>query len=131
MTASRSPPGAVNSVPVAMFAIRAILFTLTGPGGLAMAGIRLKGEPYPPLWLALGHGAGGVAGFVALGYAWLSGGIPDPAQHAFYAFVVAALGDTTLLGLYHLQKGPLPVWMVLGHGSVGLAGLALLWAAVM
>src|SRR5947208_2228666 len=52
--------------------VAAILFTLTALGGLLLAGIRLKGEPYPPLWLALGHGAGGAAGFAALGYAWSS-----------------------------------------------------------
>src|SRR5262245_26213144 len=103
--------------------IAAVLFTLTALGGAGLAGIRLKGEPYPPLWLALGHGAGGLAGFVALGYTWSSAGIPDLAQYAFYAFVAAALGGATLLGLFHLRERPLPVWMVLGHGAVGLAGL--------
>ena len=111
--------------------IAAVLFSLTALGGLAMAGIRLRGAPYPPLWLALGHGAGGAAGFAALGHAWSSAGIPELAQYALYAFVAAALGGVTLLGGFHLQKKPLPVWMVLGHGAVGLAGVALLWAGVM
>jgi hypothetical protein len=110
--------------------IAAVLFTLTALGGVVLAGIRLKGNPYPPLWLALGHGAGGVAGFVALGYAWASLGIPDLARFAFWVFVAAALGGVTLLTLFHLRRKPLPVWMVLGHGVVGLAGVALLWAGV-
>jgi hypothetical protein len=111
--------------------IAAVLFTLTALGGLAMAAIRLRGEPYPPLWLALGHGAGAAAGMVALGYAWSSAGVPQLAQYAFYTFAAAAAGGATLLGLFHLQKRPLPVWMALGHGAVGLAGLALLWAGVL
>src|SRR4051812_49356608 len=97
----------------------AILFTLTALGGLAMAGIRLKGAPYPPLWLALGHGAGGIAGFAALGYAWAATGIPQLAQWACYVLVAASLGGLGLLTLFHLQKKPLPVWMVLGHGAIG------------
>jgi hypothetical protein len=111
--------------------IAAVLVTLTALGGAVLAGIRLRGEPYPPLWLALGHGAGGVAGFAALGYAWSSAGIDDLARYSFYLFVAAALGGATLLTAFHLRKKPLPIWMVLGHGAVGLAGVALLWAAVM
>lgn len=110
----------------------AVLFTLTALGGAVMAGIRLKGEPYPPLWLALGHGAGGVAGLAAmLGYAWSSTGVPDLVQYAFYTFAATAVGGVGLFTLFHLRGKPLPVGMMLGHGAVALAGLALLWTVVL
>ena len=41
-------------------------------------------------------------------------------------FALAALGGLTLFLGFHLRQKPLPVWMILGHGLVGIAGVVLL-----
>jgi hypothetical protein len=111
--------------------LAAILFSVAALIGMLMAGIRLRGAPHPPASLALVHGVFAVSGFGALGYAWMqSGSLPGLAEWAFGVFVLAALGGLTLLGAFHLRGRPLPVWMVIGHGAVALAGLGLLIASV-
>jgi hypothetical protein len=43
-----------------------ILFAVAAVGGIVLALIRFKGKPYPPMALALVHGAVAAAGLVAL-----------------------------------------------------------------
>jgi len=108
----------------------AILFGVTALGGFYLLIVRLQGSPRPPTWLALGHGAFAVGGFVALLVHGLQAGLPPLAQYAFGAFILAALGGLTLFFFFHMAGKELPVPLILGHGLVGLAGLALLVASV-
>ena len=60
----------------------AIVLALAAVGGLTLAVIRLRGAPWPPLWMALGHGAVAATGVGLLIYAAVSTGIPDSGQVA-------------------------------------------------
>ena len=111
-------------------ALACILFTLTALGGAVLAAIRLRGAPWPPLWLALGHGAAAALAFAALGYQAATRGLYGLAQIAAGVLVLAALGGATLLLGFHLRNKPLPVALVVGHGAIAIAGVALLWWSV-
>jgi hypothetical protein len=105
----------------------AIVLALAAAGGLVLAVIRLKGEPWPPLWLALGHGAIAATGIGLLVYAAMSPvGIPRLAQIALGIFVLAALGGAVLFFGFHMRRKPLPIPFVLGHGLIAAVGLVLL-----
>lgn len=107
--------------------IAAIVLTLAAVGGLTLAVIRLRGAPWPPLWLALGHGAIAATGVALLIYAaWSPEGIPTLAQVALGVFILAALGGTVLLLGFHLRSKALPIPIVLGHGLIAATGLVLL-----
>ena len=106
-----------------------ILFVLAAIGGAVLAAIRLSGQPYPPLWLALGHGAIAASGVAALGYAEATQTLPTLAHVALGMFVLTALGGATLLGLFHLQGRPLPIPLVLAHGGLASASLITLLIA--
>jgi hypothetical protein len=96
-----------------------------------MLAIRLSGIPRPPTWLALGHGAIAATGIVLLINAAVNPGIPAMAQVALGLIVIAALGGISIFMLYHLKALPLPIPMVIGHGTLALTGVTLLWASVL
>jgi hypothetical protein len=96
-----------------------------------MLAIRLSGIPRPPTWLALGHGAIAATGIVLLINAAVNPGIPAMAQVALGLMVIAALGGISIFMLYHLKALPLPIPMVIGHGTLALTGVTLLWASVL
>ena len=104
----------------------AIVLALAALGGLTLAVIRLRGAPWPPLWMALGHGAVAATGVGLLIYAAASTGIPTLAQVALATFVLAALGGAVLLLGFHLRSKPLPIPFVLAHGLIAAIGYVLL-----
>jgi len=106
------------NVALALFAIAAV-------GGIVLAVIRFKGKPYPPLGLALVHGAVAAAGLVMLIalVAQSSGG--SSAKTALVLFVVAALGGFALF-FHHVRKVALPVWLVVVHALVAVAAFLIL-----
>jgi len=106
------------NVALALFAIAAV-------GGIVLAVIRFKGKPYPPLGLALVHGAVAAAGLVTLIalVAQSSGG--SSAKTALALFVVAALGGFALF-FHHVRKVALPVWLVVVHALVAVAAFLIL-----
>ena len=110
--------------------LAAIILTLAALGGALMAGIRLRGSPWPPMWLAAGHGVIAATGLTILIYGALSPGIPTLAQVALAVLVLAALGGAAIFLLYHLKSRPLPIPLVLGHGIIALSGLAMLWVSI-
>jgi hypothetical protein len=57
-------------------AAAATVLVFAALGGVTIAGIRLKGVPRPPTWLAIGHGAIAAIGVGLLIYAAASSGIP-------------------------------------------------------
>ena len=107
-------------------ATAAILLALAALGGLTLAVIRFRGAPWPPLWLALGHGAVAAAGVGFLIYAAVAQGIPVMAQVALGIFILAALGGAVLLLGFHLRSKALPIPFVLAHGLIAATGLVLL-----
>jgi predicted membrane channel-forming protein YqfA (hemolysin III family) len=110
----------------------AVLFALAALGGLAMVGLRVGNKQNPPMALAVGHGVIAAAGLVMLIYSVFTATAPVPqtANWATGVFVVAALGGIGLFTLFHLRGRLLPVWMMLGHGAVAIAGFVLLLLAI-
>src|SRR4051812_8090128 len=108
----------------------AIVLVLAALGGATMAIIRLSGTPRPPLWMAIGHGLIAATGVILLAYAAATTGIPYLAQIALGLVILAALGGLTLFIGFDLQKKPLPIPLVLGHGLIALAGVICLLIAV-
>ena len=109
--------------------LAAILFTLTALGGAVAASYPLRGLGRPPTWLALGHGAVAVGSFVALVYAATSG-LSEVAQIALTFLLLAAAGGATLFLGFHLRSRPLPLILVVAHGLLAIAGVALLWYSI-
>jgi hypothetical protein len=103
-----------------------IALALAAVGGLTLAVIRLRGAPWPPLWMALGHGVVAAAGLALLIYAAISTEIPGLAQVALAIFVLAALGGALLLLGFHLRSKALPIPLVLGHGLIAATAFVLL-----
>jgi hypothetical protein len=103
-----------------------IVLVLAALGGLTLAAIRLGGAPWPPLWLALVHGAVAATGVGILIYAALTQEVPGMVQAALGLFILAALGGVVLLVGFHLRSKPLPIAFVLGHGMIAATGLVLL-----
>jgi hypothetical protein len=105
----------------------AIVLALAALGGLTLAIIRLRGAPWPPTWLALVHGVVATTGVGLLLYAAMSpAGISRMAQIAMGIFVLAALGGAVMFLGFHLNRKPLPIPLVLGHGLIAVTGYVLL-----
>ncbi len=108
-----------------------VLFLLAALGGLAMAGIRFSGNRNPPVWLAMGHGGLAVAGVALLAYAVLATAAPAAALWSLVLLLVAAAGGTVLFLGYEWKRELLPVWLVLVHAVVAVAGFLLLVVAIL
>lgn len=104
----------------------AIVLGLAALGGLTLAIIRLRGAPWPPTWLALGHGAVAATGVGLLIYAAFTSVIPDLAKVALGIFLLAAVGGAVLFLGFHLKSKPLPIPFVIGHGLIAVTGFVLL-----
>lgn len=109
-------------------AIALVLFALAAVGGLVMAGIRLSGRPYPPLALAVVHGAAAASGLVALIVAVADAEAPTGAKLALALFLGAAVGGFVLFS-HHLRKIALPIWLVVVHALVAVIAFVLLVTA--
>ena len=105
-----------------------IVLALAALGGLTVAVMRLSGAPYPPLWMALGHGVVAATGLGLLIYAAIDPGLPPKGQIALGIFILAALGGATMFLGFHLRKRPLPIPLVIGHGLIAVCGYVLLLA---
>jgi hypothetical protein len=110
--------------------IALVLFGLAAAGGLVLAGIRFSGRPYPPLALALVHGALAASGLVALVVAVANEQAPGAGKVALVLFVGAAGGGFALFA-NHLRKVALPRWLVVVHALVAIAGVLALLSAVL
>ena len=108
----------------------AIVLGLAALGGLTLAIIRLRGAPWPPVWLALGHGAVAATGVGLLAYAALTSEIPRLALVALGIFLLAAVGGAVLFLGFHMKSKPLPIPFVIGHGLIAVTGFVLLLLAM-
>jgi len=101
------------------------LFAVAALGGIVLAVIRFKGKPYPPMGLALVHGAVAAAGLIAL-IAFLAQGQGTSSSKAALAlFVIAALGGFGLF-FHHARKVALPIWLVVVHAVVAVVAFLIL-----
>lgn len=105
--------------------IALILFAIAAVGGIVLAVIRFRGQPYPPLGLALVHGLFAAAGLVALIAGVAQGHAPSPATTALILFIIAALGGFFLF-FTHLRKVKLPIWLVVIHALVAVTAFLIL-----
>ena len=106
-----------------------VVLAVAAVGGITLAVLRLRGAPYPPTWMALGHGAVAATGLGLLIYAAAVPGIPLLGQISLGIFALAALGGGTLLLGFHLRGKPLPIPLVIGHGLTAATALVLLLIA--
>ena len=102
--------------------IALVLFAIAAVGGLVIAVMRFKGKPYPPMGLALVHGAVAAAGLVALIALVVQRQQASTATMALVLFIVAALGGFALF-FHHLRKVALPKWLVVVHALVAVTGV--------
>jgi hypothetical protein len=102
-----------------------VLFAVAAVGGIVLALIRFKGKPYPPLGLALVHGAVAAAGLVALIALVAQSKGSSSARTALVLFIVAALGGFGLF-FHHIRKVALPIWLVVVHALVAVAAFLIL-----
>jgi len=109
----------------------AIILGLAALGGLTLAIVRFRGTPYPPTWMALGHGLVAATGLGFLGYATYYPGIPQLGQIALGILVVAALGGATLFLGFHLRQRALPIPLVVLHGLIAATGYVTLLVTIL
>lgn len=109
-----------------MVGVSLTLLAMAALGGMTIAVLRLRGAPFPPLALAIGHGLLAVSGLACLAYAVATTSLGGMAKAALGVLVLAALGGATLFFGFHMRQKPLPIAFVIGHGLIALAGLALL-----
>jgi hypothetical protein len=104
----------------------AVLFGVAATGGLLMAGMRLRGIPRPPAWLAMGHGLLAAAGLTLLVYAAMTVGLPPMALWATALFVLAASGGAAMNLMFHCKQLPLPIPLMIVHALLAASALVLL-----
>jgi hypothetical protein len=102
-----------------------VLLALTAAGGLLLAGIRFSGRQ-PPTAVAMLHGLLAASGLTLLLYGGLVAGLPSGAWAGIALLVGAAAGGLVLNLRYHWNRELLPVWLVLVHAAVAVAGFLLL-----
>ncbi len=107
-----------------------ILFAIAAVGGLILAVIRFRGQPYPPLGLAIVHGLFAAAGLVALIAGVAQGHAPSRATIALIIFLVAALGGFVLF-FTHLRKAALPIGLVVVHALAAVVAFVILLISVL
>jgi len=104
----------------------AVLFAITALGGAAMAAIRLSGREFPPLWIVIPHGIAAAAGLVTLMMTVAGRTAPAMAGAALIGFVIAFIAGITLLFVYHVNKRPLSIPLMLTHGTVAVVSFVIL-----
>lgn len=107
--------------------IAAILLGVASLGGAVLASRRLRDKPLP-LWLALGHGAIGVAG-LALLLSFVADLISIAGERAMWGLVPVASAVLTAaacgglaLASFRFRERPIPTPIVALHGLVAVSG---------
>lgn len=108
----------------------AILFGLAALGGVVMAMMRFSGRDYPPMWLALIHGAAAAAGLVGLILVVVGGAVAGSVKLALVLFIAAALLGFWLFS-YHLKSRPLPIPTMVVHAIVAVVAFVILLVAIL
>lgn len=109
------------TIQIALYIMVAVI-----AGGLTMAGFAVNRRPIPRLF-RIGHALAALLGMAVLLLVNLSGPTEPRAWWALGVFVAGFLGGLTLFRF--IFRGKTPLVMILGHGSLGVAGLVLLYGA--
>jgi hypothetical protein len=104
--------------------LAAVFFGLAALGGLTLAVLRVRGGN-PPLGLAALHGLAAATGLVTLAVGVLGLHRGGAAMASLILFAVAALGGFVLIAT-HLRGKVIPLGLVLGHGTLAVAGFVAL-----
>jgi hypothetical protein len=107
-----------------------VLLAATAAGGLLMAGLRLSGRPHPPPLVTMLHGVLAASGLTLLLYACFTSTLPAGAWAGLALLLAAALGGLVLNLGYHWKNLALPIWLMLVHGGIAVAGFLVLTLAV-
>lgn len=104
------------------------MFAAGACGGVSFTILTALKRPYPR-WFAAGHGLLGLSALLLLAYAVFLAAQPVPPQATGALAVLAAalLGGELLFRLMSPRRGR--VWLAIGHGSLALVGLYLLYRA--
>ena len=112
--------------PALLIRTAVVLLSLAALVGMALAGIRLSGAPYPPAALAMAHGLLAGAALTLLLYGAFTVGLPSMALAALALLLpAAALGTWLNLG-FHARLRPIPLTPMAIHVLVALAGFSAL-----
>lgn len=112
--------------PALVLKTAAALLGLAALGGMALAGIRLAGRPYPPAALAMGHGLAAGAALTLLVYAAFTVGLPTLALVAVGVLALAAAVGVWLNLGFHAQLKALPLGPMVLHALIAVAGFTIL-----
>lgn len=104
------------------------VFLAVAAGGSLMALMIATGRAIPRT-ISMGHGLFALTAVGALFAVnlWGEAQTPDLAWWAFAAFATGLTGGLLFFRVLFKEKAPL--WLALGHGSVGVVGLVLLYNA--
>jgi hypothetical protein len=112
-----------------LFRTAIVLLALTAVGGLLLAGIRFTGKQ-PPTTVAMLHGLLAASGLTLLLYGAFTAGLPGNAWLGIVLLLAAALGGMVLNLRYHWNRELLPIWFVLVHAAIAVAGFLILALSV-
>jgi hypothetical protein len=112
-----------------LFRTAIVLLALTAVGGLLLAGIRFSGKQ-PPTTVAMLHGLLAASGLTLLLYGAFTAGLPGNAWLGIVLLLAAALGGMVLNLRYHWNRELLPIWFVLVHAAIAVAGFLVLALSV-
>lgn len=102
-----------------------LFFGAIAAGGILMT-VMILGKVKIPSFLGPAHGLGGLAAIALLFYVNLQGdATPDRAWWALGVFTAGFVGGVLFFRV--LFKNAAPLFLVLGHGSVAVLGLWLLY----
>src|SRR5690349_17760160 len=114
-----------------MLKASAALLGLAALVGMALAGIRLTGKPYPPAALAMAHGLAAGAALTLLVYATFVYGVTMLVGLATALLLVAAAVGAWLNLGYHAERQAIPLAPMTAHILMAVAGFAVLLFALM
>jgi hypothetical protein len=112
-----------------LMGLATILFSLAMFFGVATTLVRLFATSRLSTCLAFVHVAIAAAGLLVLTYAAVLHGLPFFGLASLSLFAVAALAGVRIFAAFHLRKKTVPGWLLLGHGAIAIAALALLCMA--
>lgn len=107
-----------------MVGFAVVLFLAAAVGGLYMATHIFKGA-FPPVVVAVGHGALAATGLVLVILAALTPDATPLVRYGAGILFLAALGGF-FLASFHLRKTPHPRGVVVLHALIAVAGVACL-----
>jgi hypothetical protein len=109
---------------VSLIQIAFLMLSAGACGGVLFTILVALGVRYPA-WFGAGHGLLGLAALGLLGYALLQTAAPTRGWWAFGVFTAGLLGGIGLFRMIFHDRRPIAAALL--HGSVGLAGLFLLY----